>query len=150
MVSYYHHQMAMLNGKADLMLMVRDGKDLFPGKWHEHVQAWTANPYNAEKIVIKYENLKEDPLTALTRFCDFAQIKRNQAFLQHVIDQTEFAKLQAKEREGRMFFANQSWPQNRKFFRRGVVGSYKDEMSPEELEFFLGEAGSVLKELGYI
>jgi hypothetical protein len=150
MVSYYHHQMAIMSEKIDFMAMVRDGKGLFPGKWHKHVQAWDANPYNAEKIIIKYENLKQDPLTVLTQFCDFAQIERDQTFLRHVIDQTEFAKLQAKERDDHMFFANEVWPKNQKFFRRGSVGSYKDEMPPDVLEIFLRDANPMLKEMGYV
>src|SRR5215216_162223 len=148
MVSYYHYQMAIMNEKIDLMTMVRDGKGLFPGKWHEHVQAWDDNPYHADKILIKYENLKQDPLTVLTQFCDFAQIERDQTFLRHVIDQTAFAKLQAKERDGRMFFANQVRPQNPQFFRRGIVGSYKDEMPPDVLDVFLRDANPMLKGMG--
>ncbi len=149
MVSYYHHQMAIRNGEVDFMAMVCDGEDLFPGKWHEHVQAWNANPYGAEKIVIKYEDLKEDALTQLTRFCDFAHIERDQTFLQRVIDQTEFTKMQAKEKEGRISSANKIWPPDRHFFRRGVVESYRDEMSSDVLDAFLQDAGAMLRELGY-
>lgn len=149
MVSYYHYQTAITNEKIDFMAMVRDGEGLFPGKWHEHVQAWDTNPYQAEKMIIKYEDLKQDPFTVLTQFCAFAQIERDQAFLRHVIDQTEFAKLQAKERDGRMFFANEVWPKNQRFFRRGIVGSYKDEMPPDVLEVFLQDANPMLKQMGY-
>jgi hypothetical protein len=150
MVSYNHYRIAIMNEKVDFMAMVRDGEGLFPGKWHEHVQAWDANPYQAEKIVIKYEDLKQDPLTVLTQFCDFAQIERDQTFLRQVIDQTEFAKLQAKERDGRIFFANQIWPTNKNFFRRGIVGSYKDEMPQDVLEVFLQDASPMLSQMGYV
>lgn len=150
MVSYYHYQMAIMNEKIDFMAMVRDGKGLFPGKWHEHIQAWDANPYHAEKMIIKYENLKQDPLTILTQFCAFAQIERDQTFLQHVIDHAQFAKLQAKERDGRMFFANDMWPRNKDFFRRGIVGSYKDEMPLDVLDVFLQHANPMLREMGYV
>jgi hypothetical protein len=150
MVSYYHYQMAIMNGNVDFMAMVRDGESLFPGKWHEHIRAWTENPYQAEKIVIKYEDLKRDPLTIVTQICEFAQIERDPNFLRNVIDQTQFAKLQAKEREGRIFFANRIWPSDKRFFRRGIVGSYKDEMPAEVLEAFLQQAAPVLKEMGYL
>jgi hypothetical protein len=150
MVSYFHHLRAIMQEKIDFMAMVRDGQGLFPCKWHEHVQAWDANPYNAEQIVIKYEDLKQDTLTILTQVCDFAQVKRDQTFLQQVINKTEFVKLQAKEREGRMFFANQAWPETQSFFRRGIVGSYKDEMPPDILEVFLKDASPLLTTLGYV
>ena len=149
MVSYYHHQMAVRNGEVDFMAMVCEGEGLFPGKWHEHVRAWAANPYDAEKIVIKYEDLQEDPLTHLTRFCDYAHIDRDQAFLQRVIDQTEFTKMQAKEKEGRISSANKTWPPDKHFFRRGVVESYRDEMPSDVLAAFLQDAGTLLGELGY-
>lgn len=150
MVSYYHHQIAMLGENIDFMMMVRDGKDLFPSKWHEHVQAWDANLYHAEKIVIKYEDLKQDPLSVLNQFCDFAQIKRDPTFIKQVIDKTEFSKLQSKEKSGQMFFANQAWPGNHRFFRRGMIGSHKDEMPSEVLDVFLKEAEPTLKSLGYV
>lgn len=148
MVSYYHHQMAIRKEPVDFLAVVH-GENLFPGKWHEHVQAWNANPYHADKMVIKYEDLKENPLPELARFCDFARIERNQAFLQHVIDQTQFAKMQAKEREGRISSANKVWPPDKPFFRRGVVKSYQDEMPPHVLDAFLQDAGTVLREMGY-
>jgi hypothetical protein len=141
--------MAVRNGEVDFMAMVCEGEGLFPGKWHEHVQAWVANPYDAEKIVIKYEHLKEDPLTELARLCDFAHIDRDQAFLQRVIDQTEFTKMQAKEKEGRISSANKTWPADKHFFRRGVVESYRDEMPSDVLAAFLRDAGTLLRELGY-
>jgi hypothetical protein len=148
MVSYYYYLVAIGNTEVDFMAMVRSG-DLFPSRWHEHVQAWQANPYNAEKIIIKYEDLKRDPLTELTRFCEFAGIQREQIFLQRIVDQTAFVKMQAKEKEGRMFRANQAWPQNKSFFRRGVVGSFRDEMPSDVLEVFLQDAGTTLRGLGY-
>jgi hypothetical protein len=150
MVSYYHYQMRILNEEVDFMAMVRDGKGLFPGKWHEHLKAWNANPYNAEKLVIKYEDLKQSPLAALTRFCEFAQIERNQSFLCRVIEQTDFARLQAKERDGYMSRPNKALPESKKFFRRGIVGSYKDEMPQDVLGVFLQDATPMLKEMGYV
>ena len=47
------------------------------------------------------------------------------------------------------FHANPRWPKDTPFFRRGEVGSWRDEMPAEVLEAFLEQAGPTLRELGY-
>ena len=43
-VSYYNHIQAVEHSRLDLLTMVKTGRDLFPSKWHDHVDAWTATP----------------------------------------------------------------------------------------------------------
>ena len=76
MVSYLHFLNA-LNGQAlDFLKIVETGEQLFPCKWHEHVEQWLVNPYAAEMITVRYEDLKKDALQELGRICDFAGEKR--------------------------------------------------------------------------
>ena len=51
MVSYYHHLTAM-SGHIDFHDMVANGRGL-PGKWHEHVERYVANPFGAKMIIIR-------------------------------------------------------------------------------------------------
>ena len=146
MVSYYHFLTA-LEGKLDFLRLVQ-GLGLSPCHWHEHVEAWLANPHGAEMIVLRYEDLQASPVRELRRFCDFAGLKRDDAHLAHVAGKASFALARAKElRHG---WDNANWPKDRAFVRRGVVGSYRDEMPPDVLAAFLARAGPTLARLGYV
>src|ERR1700736_1114533 len=72
MVSYYHHLRALNGDGIDFQEIVRTGKHLTPSKWHEHVNAWRSNPFEAEMLTVKYEDLLENPIQELRRVCHFA------------------------------------------------------------------------------
>jgi hypothetical protein len=44
---------------------------------------------------------------------------------------------------------NPVWPADRAFIRRGIAGSYKDEMPPDVLAEFMQRAGPTLSKCGY-
>jgi sulfotransferase family protein len=129
--------------------IVATGEGLFPCRWHEHVEAWSANPYGAQMITISYEMLKKDTVMALQAICDFAGVERERPILESAARNSTFEILQAKEkkvgwREDSVF------PRDKAFIRRGKVGSFKDEMPGEALQAFLKQAGPALQRLGYL
>ena len=150
MVSYRHMLSAQRGEEIDFLTMVESGKGLFPCKWHEHVEAWLSNPYNTRMIIVKYEDLKRNTTQELRRFCAFVGVERDDVFLEWVAAQASFEKMHAKEREGRIFFENPRWPKNKHFFRRAVVGSYRDEMPPDVLDAFLHDATQTLQDCDYL
>jgi hypothetical protein len=145
MVSYFHHLTA-LSGPQDYMKLVI-GDRLFPCRWHEHVEAWLANPHRAEMITIRYENLKKNTVHELKRICDFAGLKRERSLLRYVARNTTFDRM--REHERKMGWLNAAWPKDKAFIRRGKVGSYKDEMPAEVLAAFQRLSMLTLKRLGY-
>jgi hypothetical protein len=147
MVSYYHF-MAAMSGPVDFHDMVKNGRGL-PGKWHEHVEAYQANPYGAQMIVIRYEDLKRDTVVQLQRFCNFVGLERSEAQLRHVAETTTFDKMRIKEqRDG---WDTTTWPKDKSFFvRRGAVGSFKDEMPTSVLKAFMDDAERTLASQGYV
>jgi hypothetical protein len=147
MVSYFHHLVALKGEGIDFSALVQSGQDLFPCKWHKHVEAWLANPYQAQMLVIKYEDLKAQTAHELQRFCQFANLERSAAFLREVAEGSAFEKMRDKEIKAGV--GDPQWPKDKLFRRRGAVGSYKDEMSPEVLSAFLTESSRALHQCGY-
>jgi hypothetical protein len=145
MVSFYHYEKAM-RGAADLADLVRRGHRSH-GKWETHVKAWLANPHGADMIVIRYEDLKHDGVKELQRFCSFAGIKRDTSFLEMMFHEADFEKMQ--ERELRSGSGMRSWPTDKLFRRRGVVGGYKEEMPAALVEEFTAASGETLRRCGY-
>jgi len=150
MVSYFHHFKTMEEGKETDFLKVVKGKKGFPAacKWHRHVETWLSNPYEAQMLIVKYEDLKTNPVNELQRFCEFAGVKRDDAFLKLMAEKASFEKMRQKEALNGMGLL--TWPKEKAFVRRGAIGSYKDEMPPEILEVFLRDAGETLRKLGYL
>lgn len=149
MVSYYHF-LRNTRQEVDFLEMVRTGRGLFPCKWHEHVEACLANPYGAEMLVIRYQDLKTDAVSELNRFCAFVGIDRSRAYLEMMAESASFPKMRHREEMmGRSGVIDQ-WIEGRYFARRGVVGSHKDEMPAEVLDAFLEDARPTLQQAGYL
>ncbi len=147
MTSYYRFLQALEGDQLDFANLVKTGEGLFPCKWHEHVEQWLGNPHGAQMMVVSYEDMKANCAREVKRFCDFMKIERSGAFIKNVASSVEFDKLRAQENRYPPSIPN--WPSNRHFFRRGVVGSFRDEMPDDVLDLFVSEAGPMLDRLGY-
>ena len=148
MVSYFHFLETMRHRKLDFLELVTTGVTKIPCKWHQHVESWLGNPHGAEMIVIKYEDLLSEPVEQLERFCRFIKLDRKRAQLEAVADAARFRNLRAKEARLGMGWP-EIWPSDKHFFRRGVVGSYKDEMPVNVLRAFMSDAAETLQRNGY-
>lgn len=149
MVSYLHHLTALAGQVPDLQNIVATGEGLFPSRWHEHVESWLANPYGAELITISYEALKKNTGAELQRLCEFAGLQRNRELLEMVASTCSFNSMREKEQK-QGWDERTIWPKDKAFVRRGVVGSFKDEMPPAALETFMQMSSTTLKRIGYI
>jgi len=149
-VSLAHHLKAVHKQDVDLAQLIKGKAPAFGGtyKWHEHVEAWLSNPYAAEMLIVKYEDLKKDPLHEMRRFCQFAGLERDDALLEAAVANASFEKM--REREARLGFGRQHWPQDQFFVRKGQIGSHKEELSPKLLEKFMREAAGTLRKVGYL
>jgi hypothetical protein len=148
MVSYWHFLQGLHRSELDFKALVETGLELVPCKWHEHVEAWQSNPYDADLLVIRYEDLVQQAVVELERFCRFAGISREPGFLRSMAEAASFKNLRAKEARLGMGQPDR-WPADRFFFRRGEIGSYKDEMPRQVLEAFLKDAAPTLERCGY-
>jgi hypothetical protein len=150
MVSYLHHLRAVggADDGVDLLTLVETGRGLQPCRWHEHVEAWLSNPFGADMITVRYEDLLADGVGELRRLCEFVGVDRDPSFLATVVDRAAFDTLRDRERSTAAH-NNPRWPKDVPFFRRGEAGSYRDEMSQEALAAFMAQAGPTLREQGY-
>ena len=148
MGSYYHYLRSRHGKEIDFLTMVQTGEGLIC-KWHEHVEQWLANPYHARLTVLRYENLQTDPVGELQRFCAFAGLERDDAFLRTVSERSSFENMRQKE-VTYGWDVKWQWPEDKFFIRRGQVGSYKDEMPADVLEAFLRDAGDTLCKCNYL
>jgi Sulfotransferase domain len=150
MVSYRHYQAAIAGTDFDFLTFVSPETPLYPCHWAEHVETWLRNPFQAQILLIKYEDLLGDPVNELKRFCEFAGVSREPSYLAAIADAAAFRNLQGIEARMGFGWPVPQFPRDKFFFRRGEAGSYKDEMPPEVLERFLQHSGETLRRCGYI
>lgn len=148
MVSYYHYLVAQYGERFSFQRLVTDGDDK-GHRWNEHVDTWMANPYGADILVIKYEDLRRDGVRELQRLCAFTGRQEDDALLASVCERASFQNMREKEKWDR-WDHRQWWPRDQHFVRRGKIGSYQDEMPPEVLDAFLEQATSTLRKCGYL
>lgn len=144
--SYYNFLQGMGN-KIEFLEMVKNGH--FPGKWHEHVEAWLSNPYTAEILVIKYENLKKNTSAELKQFCKFVGVNRDSNFIQLISESASFKKMHDKEKKIGLGANLPKMLEGKFFFHSGNVGGFRKEMPQNVLDCFLQQAGPTLEKLGY-
>jgi hypothetical protein len=145
MISYYAMNKA-LGINNSLEEMVLEGKGITQ-KWYEHTQAWIDNPFNADILIVKYEDLQANPLSVMQKVCAFIGIERSESLINRSINGNSFIQMQKKEQE--FGWHNTGWKKEEKFIRKGKIGSYKDEMPFHLIAYFEKEAHNQLKMFGY-
>ncbi len=148
MVSYWHYLEGLAGKEMDFLELVQTGRGLFPCKWHEHVAQWLANPYSAQMITVRYEDLKKDTVAQLRRISDFAGLACQDSVLERAAQHSSFAAM--KQREASFAWENPQIPKNKQFIRRGQIGSHQDEMPSAVREAFLSEASAMMRKTGYL
>jgi hypothetical protein len=146
MVSYYHYLHALHTDAPDWLELVQNPK-IFPGLWHQHIEAWLTNPHGADMLMVKYEDLKRDTIHEAERLCAFLSLTRDHAEIRRVVDDTHFDRMRQREREFGSHIPG--WSSEKAFVRQGQVGGYAKEMPAEALAAFLALAEPTLKKLGY-
>lgn len=146
MVSYFQFVRALLGERSFHDFIA--ATDIFPGRWEDHVEQWCNNPFGSRLLMVRYEDLITDCVQELVRICEFLGYPKPLQRLTTVAEQASFGRMQQREKESG--WENKSWPADKLFIRRGVVGSYKDEMPVEILkEFMTPKTSLYLRRLGY-
>jgi hypothetical protein len=83
---------------------------------------------------VRYEQLKQEPVAALTTVCTFLGAAVSEPVLTAMVEKNAFNRLK-KGNEG--------------FFRKGTTGDWKNHFTAKDVELFKSIAGDLLVELGY-
>jgi hypothetical protein len=129
----YYHMMQNLDKKVSLEDLYSGKVSIYGGLWHEHIEAWEKNPYQAEMLWVKFEDLKNDKLKILKQVCDFLDLERSDEELKKVMELTSLEHM--KELEKRKDWSKMKHDvsfEKGTFVRKGAIDSYKEE-APELL-----------------
>jgi len=146
LVSYYHYRLHMNQTRRTMSQWVRRsirGRFRY-GPWHDHVAGWLAHQEHPSVIVVRYEQMVDEPARQLKRVLDHfglpvsdEQIERAAAevTIDHVNRGFErWASDQARQYNGGL---------------GGGSGKGRDQLAAEDHVFFMRRAGEVMERLGY-
>lgn len=128
----------------------KGGDDQFAqimNSWSNHYLSWKNNFSKENIIVIRYEDMLNDTLKTFTKIVDFIGLSYNSEDVQKALSLCEFSKLKKQEEEegfaGKLSVA-------KSFFRKGEIGSWKEELTNNQAKRIIKDQYSVMKQHQYI
>jgi hypothetical protein len=121
----------LLNGGGKANIWLRTS-------WRDHVQSWLASP----ALMIRYEDLRSDPLQQAERITEFVGIKRTMDDLQQAIESQSF------ETRKKMFLESGK-KTKAAFLRKGSTDAWKTILSQDNTNSINNELKDLLIQLGY-
>ena len=115
--------------------------------WSGFVQSWL-DQADIPVHIVRYENLKEDTFEVLRGVLEFAGVPFSIDAIQRAVRYADFDELQRQEASAGFREAPRRGA-NSRFFRRGVSGAWKDELTPTQLATLERDHGPVMTSLGY-
>ena len=125
-----------------------DGQSVaqFLGSWSGHVKSWTSpSPY--PMLVLRYEDLLEDPEAQFERVLTHIGIPVDKARLKKAVEFASFKELSRQE-ESAGFIERPV--QSEKFFAKGEAGQWKDDLDKSLIVEIKRTHRKVMKKYGYL
>ena len=142
MVSISHHRRDIVVPGSDYLRnmdeAIRAENGSFFGGWSRNVEAWLKRA----RIVIRFEELIENPIGNVEKLRDILDMPEPKASNLPTFEDLKSRPMPYGRR------ADGEWRQ--KFFRRGKVGAWRDEMPEAMQQLFWELHGETMEQLGYI
>ncbi|MEQ8463047.1 sulfotransferase domain-containing protein [Coleofasciculus sp. E1-EBD-02] len=154
-VSYYFHLMKYRKISRNTLFADFIGKfnhGFFDDytSWNSHVNSWINNAPN-KFLLIKYENIKQNPLLQLIKILEFANISVNYDAATAAIESSKFEKMKTLEKaQHNMFYRLSDSDASIPFIRRGQVGNWKQFFTDDLMNEFIRVHGLALERLNYL
>lgn len=124
------------------------GLSALTSTWSNHTKSWIEGDGSAGEVLrVSYEEMHEDTCGALYKVLKFLGEPISAINVARAVSSSTFDKLHA--REGDEGFPERTQHQ-RRFFRRGIVGSHKDEVDACHITQIESDHEHMMKELGYL
>ena len=115
--------------------------------WSTHVKSWTTNNKDVPVLVVRYEDLLEEPenvLISIIKHFDMPELGPER--IQFAVDATKFDKLQKQEKK----HGFKERVGNDLFFRRGEAGQWKEGLGMKELKLIENKHRQMMEFFKYV
>jgi len=156
-VSYANHNGCMMQESIDMMgnethgLCTKNRRLVNQlrqkmGTWSQHVISWT-NAQEPDVHVVRYEDMQELPLNTFTSAVEFAGLDFDRRAIEEAIRNSCFEVLKQQEQEKGFKEKSAKSPS---FFRQGKIGSWREDLTPEQVKQVVRDQKEVMKKYGYL
>ncbi len=114
--------------------------------WSSHVRSWLEQK-EIEVILLKYEDAKENPIKVFKDVMNALEMNIPETLIEEAVRMTSFDQL--KKAEETTGFKEKS-AISPTFFRKGISGGWKEELTSSQIERIIDCHHNVMKELGYL
>jgi len=119
----------------------------FLGDWDYHVNSWI-NQNKIPKLIIKYEDLLENPFFHFKSLVKFLNIQVKDNLINQAISNSEFKNLQNKEKSEGGFLETTEY--SSQFFRLGKSGEGIKKLNDAQIERIVKKFSQTLKNFDYL
>lgn len=113
--------------------------------WSAHVESWTRAPMPLH--LLRYEDLQADTARSFASVAEFLGLSHDGARVQRAVENSAFDQLRAQEDEHGF---RERPPSGDRFFRRGQIGGWRDELNEAQVARIIADHGAVMRRLGYL
>jgi hypothetical protein len=156
LVSYAHHNNATIEKTLEHLNSSEHAMCGKPGRpyrqlrqwlwsWSEFNRSWMQAPVT--KKIVRYEDMKANPVQTFTEIATFLKLPNDHERVSDAVDRCRIENLQAQEQQTP--FKEKSIVA-KSFFRKGVVGDWKDKLTADQVRAILDHHHDLMLELGYI
>jgi aryl sulfotransferase len=114
-------------------------------RWSQHVAGWLEQK-DIPVHLVRYEDLVADPFTSFRRALRFSGTTIGDDIIRRAVSFSDFKKLRAQE-IAKGF--QEAQPSMGRLFRRGVAGSWHDELTAAQTARIEANHGAMMQRLGY-
>lgn len=115
------------------------------GSWSDHVRSWSEQD-ELDVMILRYEDLHADPVSEFSKVLRHLKLPITRDRVLAAVERSTFARLRAEEEESGFSEKN---PFGGRFFRRGKVGAWRDELPSELVKQVRDDHGELMSQLGY-
>jgi Sulfotransferase domain len=147
MVSYWHYQKFLHKDFSQTLEEYVASDAHWPCEWDEHVESWMMPRRHPHLMLVRYEQMHADPEGVLRGVLEFAGVKAGPSRIAQAVEDSRFEKM--REAEEKFGVNGAAGDRGERFVRKGVCGSWRQEMSPEAQAILERKYHAPMRELGY-
>ncbi len=122
--------------------------EMYPCDWGDHVASWLTHAKTGHLLVIRYEDLHADCQYWFQKLLEFCTLRVTEEEVVEAIGKSSFDNMRSLEERFGTHKGSRGDP-NIHLIRRGEVGSWQRELSPELAEIIQRRYSDLMFELGY-
>lgn len=128
------------------------------GGWADNVESWTSPEAHRQRLVLRYEDVRQAPAAALGQIAQFLRQTKSEADIAATLQRASLPAMQAMEerevaaQEAGIFFQRRyaaAYPHGLRFLSRGESLAAASVVAPHQRAAFVARHGLVMQRFGY-